>query len=192
MTEPTRWSGTGHRIATRKNPDGLTDPQLRWVREQLRNGLHRLKQHGPIEIHSGMACGYDLCLAAVAFELQIPFVTHVPYESQAMGWPSDTVAEWLRLRSVAVHEVPYSATNPGDRREAVRMLHARNDGLLKVADRLLACWVATKRKGGTWSAVEKAQRLGLAGVHLDPAARTVRRVEPGGWFETVGPPRRSK
>jgi hypothetical protein len=186
MTEPTRWSGTGHRIATRKNPDGLTDPQLRWVREQLRTGLHRLSQQGPIVVLTGMALGFDMELGAAGFDLGIPFEAHIPYESQPMLWPPAAQAEWLRLRSVATREVVYG-NNPGNRWTAVKLLHARNDGLLE-ADRLLGCWDARKRKGGTWSAIEKAQRLGLAGIHLDPATRTVRRVEPGDWFEKVGPP----
>jgi hypothetical protein len=173
-------SGTGHRPATPKDPSGLTEPQLRWLREQLSEGLDRLARQGPIEVLSGMAAGFDLALAAVAFELGVPLHAHIPYLSQPMGWPPAVRAEWVRLRSVAASEVIYGP-NPGSRWQAVKLLHARNDGLLKT-DRLLAGWDATKRRGGTWSAIVKAQRLGLAGIHLDPVTRTVRRVEPGGWF----------
>jgi hypothetical protein len=190
MTSPQAWAGTGHRVATRKNPDGLTEPQLRWVREELRTGLHRLSRQQKIELWVGMALGFDMELGAAAFDLGIPFVAHIPYESQPMLWPPVAQAEWIRLRSVAVREVVYG-DNPGDRWTAVQLLHARNDGLLE-ADRLLGCWDARKRKGGTFSAIEKAQRLGLAGVHLNPATRTVRRVEPGDWFEPVGPPQRAR
>ena len=178
--DATAWSGTGHRPATRMDPSGLTELQMQWAREQARHGLHRLREQGPIVIKSGMALGWDMILAAAAFDLGIPFEAHIPYVSQPMLWPPAAQAEWLRLRSVAAREVVYGE-NPGDRWTAVKLLHARNDGLLK-ADRLLALWDARKRKGGTWSAVEKAQRLGLAGVHLDPATRSVRRVGPGGWF----------
>lgn len=173
-------SGTGHRPLSRTNPDGLTEPQLVWVRERCRAALPWLvAEHGVTEVWSGFAAGLDLVLAAASFNAGVPFVAHIPYLSQPIGWPREWSGEWIRLRSIATREVIYGP-NPTSKWQAVQLLDKRNDGLLE-ADALLGCW-SGRRKGGTWNAIEKAQDLGLPGVLLDPVARTTRVVEPGAWF----------
>ncbi len=46
-------AGTGHRPATRNNPDGITAVQLPWVREKCRAGLLWLRaEHGTVEVET--------------------------------------------------------------------------------------------------------------------------------------------
>lgn len=165
-------AGTGHRPATRNNPDGLTPAQLMWVRGKCRSGLLWLReQHGTVEVASGMALGFDLELAATAVELGFPLRAVLPFESQPDRWPAAERAEWRRLVDAA-WTVELVGPNPKSGREAVILLHARNDRLLQ-ADGLFACWDATKRSGGTYSAVVKAARAGLPVVHVDLAVPRV-------------------
>ncbi|MGI5247535.1 hypothetical protein [Dactylosporangium sp. CA-139066] len=165
-------SGTGHRPATSRDPDGLTPAQLPWVQAKARAGLEWLAaEHGTEEVWSGMALGWDLILAAAAVDLGLTLRAHVPYQSQPDRWEAEDQAEWSRLVTLAA-SVHLYGRNPAFKREAVALLRARNDGLLK-ADGLLACWNAAKRSGGTFSAVKKAARRGLPVVHLDPARQVV-------------------
>jgi precorrin-6x reductase len=55
----------------------------------------------------------------------------------------------------------------------VRLLRARNDGMLAEADAVVAVLKPSKTSGGTASAVRKAQAMGLPIVHLNPERRTV-------------------
>lgn len=175
-------SGTGHRWSTPRNPDGLNPADRPWLEERARFCLGRLVDHnGVTEVWTGMAQGWDLVLAVEAIGLGLPVVAHVPFVSQAERWPREQRAEWEWVRARVVDAVTYGP-DPQNREQAVGLLHTRNDGLLR-ADLLFACLMSTKRSGGTWSAVEKAQGLGLGGVHLDPVTRRTRIVGPGGWFE---------
>lgn len=166
-------SGTGHRLATRTNPGGITPEQLPWVREKCRAGLLWLRDlHCTVEVWSGMALGWDLILAATAVELGFPLRAKVPYLSQSDRWPDEKDrAEWRRLVDLAV-SVDMTGPNPASKREAAILLHRRNDALLK-ADGMFALWDAAKRTGGTFSAVKKAAKGGVVTIHLDPALRRV-------------------
>ncbi|GAA0719248.1 hypothetical protein GCM10010199_23700 [Dactylosporangium roseum] len=166
-------AGTGHRPATRTNPDGITPAQMPWVRAKARAGLLWLAEHHDTEeVWSGMALGWDLVLASAAVDLGIPLRAVIPFESQPEVWrdPRD-VAEWRRLRAAAESEI-VCGPNPTSNQHAAALLHGRNDELLR-AEGLFACWDARKRSGGTHSAVKKAARLELPVVHLDPAAQVV-------------------
>lgn len=166
-------AGTGHRPATRTNPDGVTAARIPWVREKCRAGLLWLRaEHGAVEVWSGMALGWDLILAATAVELGFPLRAKVPFLSQPARWPDETDrAEWRRLVALAV-SVDVAGPNPQSKRDAVVLLHRRNDELLK-ADGMFALWDARKRLGGTFSAVSKAARAGLPVVHLDLGEQAV-------------------
>ncbi|GAA2623937.1 hypothetical protein GCM10010399_64090 [Dactylosporangium fulvum] len=166
-------AGTGHRPATRTNPDGITPAQMPWVRAKCRAGLLWLRdEHGTEEVWSGMALGFDLALAAAAVDLGMPLRAVIPFESQPDVWrdPRD-IAEWRRLRAAAASEI-VCGPNPTSKQQAVALLHGRNDELLK-ADGIFACWDARKRAGGTYSAVRKARDRGVPVVHIDPAAQVV-------------------
>ena len=63
----------------------------------------------------------------------------------------------------------------------VRMLHARNDSMLDATaagNGLVVALFKPGTKGGTASAIAKAEKRGLPLLMLDPVARKIRRV---GW-----------
>lgn len=173
-------AGTGHRPATRKDPDGLRAEDMPWVREKARAGLEWFAERGVTQCWSGFALGWDLELAAAAVDLGLELHARIPYESQPALWSPHNRAEWARLRAAAAHEVTYGP-DPQDHDQAAALLKKRNEGLMQ-GDFVFACWNG-QRRGGTWSAVAMAQRLGKPGVHLEPTTRRVRIVEPGQWSE---------
>lgn len=179
-------SGTGHRPATRKHPDGITAAALPWVREKARAGLLWLqRKRGTTDVHSGLALGFDTILAQAALDVGMALHAHIPFEAQAERWPTSDRREWQRLRDAAATVTVYGPdplelvlTHPDITDAyvaAVRLLHARNDGLLDAAQGgvVFACWNAQKRTGGTASAVRKAAQRGLPVLHIDPVTRTV-------------------
>lgn len=172
-------AGTGHRPATRKDPDGLRPDDMPWLREKARAGLEWFAERGATSVWSGLALGWDMILGAAAVDLGLDLHAHIPYESQPALWSPEPRGEWARLRAAAVREVVYGP-DPQDHDQATALLKKRNLGLMR-ADSVFACWTG-RRRGGTWSAIVMAQRLGRLGVHLDPSTRRIRAVEPGDWF----------
>ncbi len=163
-------SGTGHRPATRKDPDGITPAALPWVKEKARAGLLWLqREHRTTDVHSGLALGFDTVLAQAALDVGMALHAHIPFPQHPAVWPEPDQVEWWRLVGLATTVKTYGATY------CVRLLHIRNDGLLDAAHDgvVFACWNAQKRTGGTASAIRKAVKRGLPILHIDPAARTV-------------------
>lgn len=164
-----RWetvTGTGHR------PQHLSTAEADWARAQLPALLRRLrKHHGTKTIVSGLALGWDTWLAQAAladgFELQV----HIPYPQQADAWPAASQALWRFLQEQAAGVICYG--NEYD----VRLLHARNDGMLDAADAVLALWDESKKQGGTHSTIAKALHRQLPVLHVDPVGQTVDRLK---------------
>jgi uncharacterized phage-like protein YoqJ len=176
MTWPTVCA-TGHR------PQHLDASAAHWVKEKVTAGAVWLRDERGTKVGvSGMALGVDTWWAHAVLAAGLELHAYIPFESQPDRWTPSERAEWARLRGLAT-VVKVVGPNPRDRREAVRMLHARNDAMLAASDAAVAVLLAGKTDGGTASAVRKADRLGLPGVHLEPTARRVRVVEPGGWLD---------
>jgi hypothetical protein len=158
---------TGHRAYP---PDVVP-----WVRAKLRDAAVWLRdQRGCRTAVCGMAVGGDLWWAQAALDAGLALHAHVPFPQQPDRWPPAWQAVWRDVRARAAREVVY-----GDRYD-VRLLYARNDGMLASADAVLAVWDPSRPRGGTWSAVRRAARLGLPVVHVDPGARRVAVLDPGG------------
>lgn len=173
-------AGTGHRPASRRNPDGLHPRDLAWLREKARVGLDWFAHDcGTNLVRSGMALGWDLILARAAADVGLPLHADIPYESQPSLWSPHLRREWETLRAAAISETVWGP-NPESYAQACELLDRRNQGLLQ-ADALFAAW-SGRQRGGTFNALSDAQRMLKPGVHLEPGSRRVRVVEPGGWF----------
>lgn len=158
---------TAHR--DQPNPD--------WVAAELTRTAAKLRaEHGTRTAHCGMARGGDLAWAAAALTAGLRLHAHVPYPQQPDRWPQPARARWRSLvESAAAGTTVYGDLDAAaaDRRsrEAVRLLHARNDGMLARAAVVVAVWVPSRPRGGTWSAVRKAAKLGLPIIWIDPEAQ---------------------
>lgn len=152
---------TGHR------PQHL-DPDVRpWVRAELdRLAVKLSADHGMTLGISGMALGADQWWAAALVRHKIDLEAHIPFPQQANRWQSEDVDEWNRLLRVAHKLVTYGGFYD------VKFLHARNLGMLRRADLVIAVWDPAKTTGGTASAVEKATKMRLPIIHVNPVAQT--------------------
>lgn len=158
---------TGHR------PKHLNLEQRAWVQDNLVRCAAWLRDNRGTRIAiSGFALGSDLWWADAATRAGLELWAYIPFPQQPTGrdWSTVDRAEWQRLRAAA---------NP-DRerifadRYSIRALHARNDGMLADAQALVAVWHSGTYRGGTYSAVVKAARRGMPGIHIDPAGPGVR------------------
>jgi hypothetical protein len=172
-----RWPvvmATGHR------PQHLSPTQRAWCRDKLRKAAVWLRDEcGTTVGISGMALGVDMWFARAVLEAGLDLWAYVPFPEQPEVWPSvGDRREWAGLvaRAVRVEYAGELGALGGDvrRRAAVRLLHRRNDMMLADAAAVVAVLDVAKRGGGTRSAVVKALRAGMPGVHLDPCAATVR------------------
>jgi hypothetical protein len=154
-------SATGHR------PQHLDLGVHGWVRDELARLAGKLRtEHGLTLGISGMAIGTDLWWADALCRAGVPFEAHVPFPQQPKPWDGPDQAEWHRLVGLAARTVTYGADFD------VKLLHARNDGMLRASSAVVAVHLPAKRTGGTASAVRKAAAMRLPIIHINPAART--------------------
>jgi hypothetical protein len=165
---------TGHR------PQHLSPSVHDWVRFELNRLAVKLRaEHGMTTGISGMAIGADLWWADALVANGIPLWAHIPFPQQPARWAPENRVEWQRLLGLAVKTTTYGPDFD------VKLLHARNDGMLREADAVIGVLLPGKTSGGTVSAVRKATAMGLPMIHINPAARTTtlrrpdRRAQPG-------------
>lgn len=153
---------TGHR------PKALSNDEQAWAQTQILRTLKRLKAfHGVNEVISGMALGADTWWAQAALDLEIPLAAYIPFEAQKDVWPPHAQAIWQDIRSKATREVVVGESF------SVRLLHARNDAMIRDADLCVALWKKSTTSGGTYSAVQKIRKLRKPLIVLDPETETV-------------------
>ena len=151
---------TGHR------PQHLPRDVHGWVRAELNRLAVKLRgEYGMTAGISGMAIGADLWWADALVTNGIPLWAHIPFPQQSKPWPQAARNEWERLLRVARKLTTYGG------RYDVKFLHARNDGMLREADAVIAVLLPGKTSGGTASAAQKATALGLPIIHINPQAR---------------------
>lgn len=167
----TAWAtigGTGHR------PQHLNPAGRHWAQhESARIAVKLRDHHGCTTAISGLALGWDMWWAHAALDAGLVLWAHIPYLSQPDRWNPAEHKMWGELRRQAGKETVYGP-NPRSRGEAVRLLHARNGGMISASDAMACLWDRTKRSGGTWNAIQKIYAAGLPAIHLDPGRRTVR------------------
>ncbi len=165
---------TGHR------PKDLTVAQQQWCQDKLTKAAVWLRDERGCTVGiSGLALGVDQWFAQAVLDAGLDLWAYVPFPQQADPWTPAQRREWERLLGLATRRAPYAGdlgdlAGDGRKREAVRLLHKRNDMMLADCAAVCAVLDVTRTKGGTLSAVRKAVRRGLPGVHLDPVTQIVR------------------
>jgi hypothetical protein len=167
MTWPTVMV-TGHR------PQHLHPNVRSWIRAELDRLAVKLRiEHGMTTGVSGMALGADLWWADAVVRAGLQLHAHVPFPQQPDPWRPEDRAEWSRLIGLASHTETYGADFD------VRLLHARNDGMIRASAAAIAVFDPRKTDGGTASAVRRLTAVGLPVIHVNPVTRatTLRRAE---------------
>lgn len=185
------WPGTNHlgRALMRHRAVLRGDPAHRWVRvavtgqrpqhlspDQAAFAVRELDRlavkleadHGARVAITGLALGTDTWWEAAARAAGLVTWAYSPCAAQADRWSADQKANWEAMRARAGRVLTL-----GEEYD-VRLLHARNDLMLRDADLLIAVRRPSKTTGGTASTVTKARAAGLPIITVDLDAFTTR------------------
>lgn len=155
---------TGHR------PFGVTDEQRNYYIDRLPKIARSLqKDFGMKRMISGMAIGVDTVWAECAIALGVPLSAYIPFPQQSDRWGYSDRQKWNKLREQADEEVMI-----GDK-FSIRLLHARNDAMIRASNLAVAAWAPSQTTGGTASAVGKIRRVNKPLILIDLDAFTVSR-----------------
>lgn len=160
---------TGHR------PRDFTSTEQRWVRSALAGIVERLRRdHGTEAALTGLSRGVDTWWAQEALRAGLALWAYIPFEDQALKWPTGDRAEWARLRHAAMRQVTvgdgYSPSH----------FRARNDLLVRDCDLMVAVHQPSRTTGGTASTIRKARAAGRPMIRVDPSVRRVSFVAESG------------
>lgn len=144
----------------------MSDPRYAAIRAALKNALIRLRAP---ELYTGMALGVDQLAAAAAMDADLETGLHirlhaaVPCRGQDGTWTPasrelyrDILARCDKVTLVT--DAPYSPA----------AMHARNAYMCRQADAVLAVWDPSKRRGGTYSCIQAAKKMGKPVLRIDP------------------------
>ncbi len=146
------WAGTGHRPGKLFDDRhyGYTKEGLRLLVEFIKPQLKKVYAQ---QVITGMAIGYDQCLAMAAYELGMPFIAAVPCKGQDKLWTPEQRKgyHWLLNKAAEVHTLSKEPYRP-------QLMHARNEWMVDRANAVLALWDGTE--GGTYKCVRYAMNVG--------------------------------
>ncbi len=158
---------TGHR------PQFLSTGQASWVRGELDRLAVKVRDGHDAQVAiTGAALGADTWWARSAARAGLRVWAYVPFLDQASTWTPSEQDTWRRLVGVADRTLVL-----GDGYD-VRLLHARNEFMVRDADLVIAVWDPAKTTGGTASTVRKARAAGKTVVVVDASARRTRIERP--------------
>lgn len=149
----------GHR------PKHITPAAHDWVRSELNRLAGKLRDgHGTTTGVSGMALGADLWWADAVHRAGLQLHAHVPFPQQSAKWKPEDQAEWWRLLGLATKTITYGTGYD------VRLLEARNRGMIHASAQTVAVWVYG-RPGATRATLEYAVSRGRRPIWVDPESR---------------------
>ncbi len=136
-------AGTGHRIEKIGNR----------TREVGKATLDIIERIHPDRVISGMATGFDQCLAGCARSLGIPWTAAIPFPGQHLRWSSEAqdTYHWLLESASDIVIVSSSYVGPW-------VMQLRNEWMVDNCDILVSCWDGSD--GGTANCLRYARRVG--------------------------------
>lgn len=144
------FAGTGHRP---NKLGGYADPLPRGLARQF------LEECRPDEVISGMALGWDTCIALAARDLGIPYVAAIPFEGQEHKWPEQSRRVYGAIRKGAAREIVISSAG-----YSAEAMQKRNEWMVDNCTLLIALWDGSD--GGTANCVRYAERAGRLTINL--------------------------
>lgn len=158
---------TGHR------PQHFTADQSVWAQAELDRLAEKVRDHHGAQVAiSGAAYGADTWWARSALRAGLRLWAYVPFLDQRAQWREQDRRTWGRLLSAAERTLVLGTAYD------VRLLHSRNEFMLRDADLVIAVHDPAKTTGGTASTVRKARASGKILVLVDVAARRTRIERP--------------
>lgn len=150
-------AGTGHR-PPKIGGYKLPNPTYNKICQEIEKILLKLK---PEKVISGMALGFDMWLANVAYKLGIPFLAAIPFEGQEKAWPASSQKTYHALLNKAVEKVIVCEGGYSSYK-----MQIRNEWMVDHCDTLIAVWDETP--GGTGNCVKYAQSIEKKIIYINP------------------------
>ncbi len=150
-------SGTGHRPF---KIGGFTIPN-KIFNYVCRSTEEILLKEKPDKIITGMALGFDVYLAQIAYKLRIPFIAAIPFIGQEGKWPDSSQKLYTRLLSLADEVVVVSQGTYSPEK-----MQIRNEWMVDHSDKVLACFDGSN--GGTGNCVKYARSIGKEIIIINP------------------------
>lgn len=156
---------------------GVTGHQARegldwdWTREQV---ARVLREDGPVsEALTSLAVGTDQLFAQEALRLNAPVTAVLPFAGYERCFEAEGLANYRRLLDRCAQTVILERTGSDEEAFLAAGLH-----IADTCDLLVAVWDGKPSEGlgGTADVVAHAVASGRQIVHLDPFARTIRRL----------------
>ena len=151
------YAGTGHRPPRLGLSYTSEDEWL--LRNFITNELEKIRPK-PTIIISGMAQGFDMCLAEAAIALKIPFWAYIPFESQPWKWPKKAQERYQALLDKAA-KVDIISTGGYENSK----FHKRDKAMVDSAEKVIALYDSVP-KGGTALTVKYASEKGKDVINL--------------------------
>lgn len=142
-------AGTGHR----PNKLGGYSPEA-FI--NLMNILDKwIKENKPTKVISGLAMGFDLALAKVTIDNNIPLICAIPCKDQQKLWSKDIQYLYnsivLECLTNEIHQVVYISDKP----YTPKCMQKRNEWMVDNSDVILTIWDGTM--GGTFNCLKYAK-----------------------------------
>lgn len=114
----------------------------------------------PDSVLTGMALGVDQWTAEICLANDIPYTAVIPFDNFEQKWPAQAQARYRELLRAAESVVSLAPT-PSDTASYAtieRLMHERNEYLVRHSDRLLAVYSGSNPHSGTAHTVNFAMR----------------------------------
>ena len=150
-------AGTGHR------PPRLglkyTSEDEWFLRNFISNELEQIRPK-PTIIISGMAQGFDICLAEAALGLKIPFWAYIPFAGQESKWPKKAQERYNNLLNKAAKVDIISGGGYENWK-----FHKRDKAMVDSAEKVVSLYDGVP-KGGTSITIKYAQEKNKEVINL--------------------------
>ena len=117
------------------------------VRSQILSLLNNLNELVPVTGITGMAIGSDQYFAESCLDLEIPYISYVPFEGQDNLWPTPVREQYHFLLSQSIDIIKVSDGN-----YTPKKMRMRNMAMSDNADLAIAVWDGSKN-GGTYQCI---------------------------------------
>jgi hypothetical protein len=143
-----------------------------WVEEAVVHELDAL--HQPVVVITSLAAGADQLIARLGAVRGATVHAVLPFAGIERTFAPEDLSEYRRLVNQASVEI---LRTPGTDEDAYLAAGRR---VVELSDVMIAVWDAkpAKGKGGTADIVPYAVAFGVPVVHINPADRTVTRLQP--------------
>jgi len=144
---------TGHR-PNKLGGYSADNPIAKKVQGEIRNLLNNLNEIVPVTGITGMAIGSDQYFARACLDLEIPYISYIPFEGQDNLWPTPTREDYNYLISQSLDIVKVSDGNYTPKKMKLRNIAMSDD-----ADLAVAVWDGSKN-GGTYHCISYLRSKG--------------------------------